>query len=251
MESRLDRIEKALELFVQENREARKRADKEMREMRESRKRADEEMRESRKRADEEMRDMRESRRKADEETRYLKEFADYLGRRIEEIQEDLSRSLKETSKELSDKMAKVHQELSEMGIVQGQIGEDLFYRNIPYLFKEQELIFSDIRRNVKKKGIAEYDIVATNKDKVLVIEVKNKLEKRSVDKFVEKMLPKFKTVFPEYRDYDLIGGVGGLVVKDEVGQYAQKAGLYVLTQKGDGGAMLLNRKNFRAKSFC
>jgi len=79
---------------------------------------------------------------------------------------------------------------------------------------------------------------------------VKNKLEKRSVDKFLEKMLPKFKKVFPEYRDYDLIGGVGGLVVKDDVGQYAQKAGLYVLTQKGDGGAMLLNRKNFKAKSF-
>jgi len=233
MESRLDRIERALELFVLENREFQR------------------ENAEARKRADEEMRDMRESRRKADEETRYLKEFADYLGRRIEEINENLSISLKETSKELSDKMAKVHEELSDMGIVQGQIGEDLFYRNIPYLFKEQELIFSDIRRNVKKKGVAEYDIVAANKDKVLVIEVKNKLEKRSVDKFLEKMLPKFKKVFPEYRDYDLIGGVGGLVVKDEVGQYAQKAGLYVLTQKGDGGAMLLNRKNFRAKSFC
>ncbi len=189
MESRLDRIERALELFVQENREF-------QRENREARKRADEEMRdnrEARKRADEEMRDMRESRRKADEETRYLKEFADYLGRRIEELderlgrslketQEDLSRSLKETSKELSDKMAKVHAELSDMGIVQGQIGEDLFYRNIPYLFKEQNLTFSDIRRNVKKKGVAEYDIVAANKDKVLVIEVKNKLEKRSVD---------------------------------------------------------------------
>ena len=244
MESRLDRIERALELFVQENREFQR------------------ENREARKRADEEMRDMRESRRKADEETLYLKEFADYLGRRIEELderlgrslketQEDLSRSLKETSKELSDKMAKVHAELSDMGIVQGQIGEDLFYRNIPYLFKEQNLTFSDIRRNVKKKGVAEYDIVAANKDKVLVIEVKNKLEKRSVDKFLEKMLPRFKKVFPEYRDYDLIGGVGGLVVKDDVGQYAQKAGLYVLTQKGDGGAMLLNRKNFRAKSFC
>jgi len=201
MESRLDRIEKALELFVQENREAR---------------------------------------RKADEETLHLKEFIERLGERIVEIDE-----------RLSQKMDRVSKELGEMGITQGQIAEDLFYRNVGYLFEKQELIFSDIRRNVKKKGIAEYDIVAVNKDKVLVIEVKNKLEKRSVDKFLEKMLPKFRKVFPEYRDYDLIGGVGGLVVKDDVGQYAQKAGLYVLTQKGDGGAMLLNRKNFRAKSFC
>jgi len=201
MESRLDRIERALELFVQENREAR---------------------------------------RKADEETLHLKEFIERLGERIVEIDE-----------RLSQKMDRVSKELGEMGITQGQIAEDLFYRNVGYLFEKQELIFSDIRRNVKKKGIAEYDIVAVNKDKVLVIEVKNKLEKRSVDKFLEKMLPRFKKVFPEYRDYDLIGGVGGLVVKDDVGQYAQKAGLYVLTQKGDGGATLLNRKNFRAKLFC
>ena len=200
MESRLDRIERALELFVQENREAR---------------------------------------RKADEETLHLKEFIERLGERIVEIDE-----------RLSQKMDRVSKELGEMGITQGQIAEDLFYRNVGYLFEKQELTFSDIRRNVKKKGIAEYDIVAVNKDKVLVIEVKNKLEKRSVDKFLEKMLPRFKKVFPEYRDYDLIGGVGGLVVKDDVGQYAQKAGLYVLTQKGDGGAMLLNRKNFKAKSF-
>ena len=226
MESRLDRIERALELFVQENREARKRAD-------------------------EEMRDMRESRKKADEETRYLKEVIEETDRHIRESDERLGERIKEIDERLSQKMDRVSKELGEMGITQGQIAEDLFYRNVGYLFEKQELIFSDIRRNVKKKGIAEYDIVAVNKDKVLVIEVKNKLEKRSVDKFLEKMLPKFKKVFPEYRDYDLIGGVGGLVVKDEVGQYAQKAGLYVLTQKGDGGAMLLNRKNFRAKSFC
>jgi hypothetical protein len=164
---------------------------------------------------------------------------------------EELAPIVKEIDERLSQKMDRVSKELGEMGITQGQIAEDLFYRNVGYLFEKQEMIFSDIRRNVKKKGIAEYDIVAVNKDKVLVIEVKNKLEKRSVDKFLEKMLPKFKKVFPEYRDYDLIGGVGGLVVKDDVGQYAQKAGLYVLTQKGDGGATLLNRKNFKAKSFC
>ncbi len=31
---------------------------------------------------------------------------------------------------------------------------------------------------------------------------------------------------------------------------YAEKKGLYVLTQNGEGGAMLVNRRNFRAKEF-
>ena len=39
-------------------------------------------------------------------------------------------------------------------------------------------------------------------------------------------------------------------VVKDDVGRYAEKAGLYVLTQTIEGGAALTNRKNFRAKQF-
>ena len=39
-------------------------------------------------------------------------------------------------------------------------------------------------------------------------------------------------------------------MVKDDVGKYAEKAGLFVLTQASNGGAALLNRKNFRPKEF-
>lgn len=107
------------------------------------------------------------------------------------------------------------------------------------------------MKRNLKKKGVAgEYDTVAVNGDAVLVIEVKNKLQNRMVDNFLEKKLPRFKKNFPEYRDRRLLGGIGALVVKDAVGRYAEKAGLYVLTQTSEGGAALINRKNFRAKEF-
>jgi hypothetical protein len=34
------------------------------------------------------------------------------------------------------------------------------------------------------------------------------------------------------------------------VGQYAEKAGLYVLTQADDGGAALWNKKSFKPKMF-
>ena len=43
---------------------------------------------------------------------------------------------------------------------------------------------------------------------------------------------------------------MGALLVQDDVGRYAEKAGLYVLTQTLDGGAALINRKKFRAKEF-
>ena len=163
---------------------------------------------------------------------------------------EQLSRTDEQLSKTIK-KLDDIGRQLGDLGLVQGEVAEDLFFRNVRYLFKEErDLIFSDVKRNLKKKGSGEYDIVAVNGDAVLVIEVKNKLQNRMVDNFVEKKLPKFKKTFPEYRGRRLFGGMGALVVKDAVGRYAEKAGLYVLTQTTEGGAGLINRKNFRAKEF-
>jgi hypothetical protein len=91
---------------------------------------------------------------------------------------------------------------------------------------------------------------VAVQNDTVLVVSVKNKLERYMIDDFLTGKLPKFREVFPQYMDFRLIGGVGALVMDDGVGRYAEKKGLYVMTQNGEGGAMLVNRKNFTAKEF-
>ena len=148
-------------------------------------------------------------------------------------------------------KLDEIGRQLGDLGLVQGEVAEDLFYRNVRYLFKEErDMIFADVKRNLKKKGAGEYDIVAANGDAVLVIEVKNKLQKRMVDRFVDKKLPKFMQIFPEFHGRRLFGGIGALVVKDDVSRYAERAGLYVLTQTSEGGAALANRKNFRAKEF-
>jgi len=49
---------------------------------------------------------------------------------------------------------------------------------------------------------------------------------------------------------YRVQGGIGALVVKEDVGRYAEKAGLYVMTQTDEGGAALLNRDDFEPKEF-
>ena len=156
---------------------------------------------------------------------------------------------LRAYQKETAELIRKLEKKMEDQGFVQGEVAEDLFYRNVRYLF-ENKMKFGNVVRNLKKPGTAEFDIVAFDDDRVLVVEVKNKLVHRMVDDFVERRLPKFRKVFPEYAHCRLIGGMGSLVVKDEVGEYAEKAGLYVLTQKGDGGAMLINRKHFRPKVF-
>ncbi len=190
------------------------------------------------------------SQKKTDTQILELKESQKKTDEQLQKTDEQLQKTDELLEKTIT-KLDEVGRQLGDLGLVQGEVAEDLFYRNVRYLFKEErDMIFADVKRNLKKKGEGEYDIVAANGDAVLVIEVKNKLQNRMVDNFVEKKLPKFKKIFPEYRGQRLFGGIGALVVKDAVGRYAEKAGLYVLTQTSEGGAGLVNRKSFRAKEF-
>jgi septal ring factor EnvC (AmiA/AmiB activator) len=213
METRLDRIEKALETLLVG-----------IADLKESQKKTDEQI----SRTDEQILDLKESQKKTDEQ----------ISRTDAQIQRT------------DAKLDRVGKQLADLGLVQGEVAEDLFYRNLRSVFRARKVRFEKVRRNVKKKGEGEYDIVAVDGGRVLVVEVKNKLEKRMVDEFVEERLPRFKKLFPEYARLRVEGGIGALVVKDDVGRYAEKAGLYVLTQTDEGGATLLNREDFEPKAF-
>ena len=84
-ETRLDRIEKGLELLL----------------------RGTLELRESQEKTDEQILELKESQKKTDEQLQKTIEKLDEIGR-----------------------------QLGDLGIVQGQVAEDLFYRNVRYLFK-------------------------------------------------------------------------------------------------------------------
>ena len=99
-------------------------------------------------------------------------------------------------------KLDNIGSQLGDLGLVQGEVAEDLFFRNLRGVFKKARIDLKKVKRNLKRKGEGEFDLVAENDDKVLVVEVKNKLEKRMVDKFLEKKLPRFKELFPEYEKY-------------------------------------------------
>jgi len=234
-ETRIDRIERYLEEFARgmlKLEKSQEKTDAQILELKKSQEKTDAqilELKKSQEKTDVQILELKEAQKKTDEN----------LNRTDEQ--------LKKTIKKLDD----IGVNLGKMGIVQGEVAEELFYRNVKCLFRPLDLRFERIRRNVKVRGRGEYDIVADDKGRVLVIEVKNKLDRRMVDEFMDIKLPRFKTLLPEYRDSKILAGIGALVVKDDVGRYAEKAGLYVLTQTSDGGAALLNRKGFRPKEFA
>jgi len=179
MQTRLDRIEKSIEgllLGISELTESQKKTDSQILQLRESQKKTDSqisELREAQKKTDSQILELKESQKKTDEQMRRTDAKLDRVGK-----------------------------QLADLGLVQGEVAEELFYRNLRSLFRKRKVKFEKVRRNVRKKGEGEYDIVAVDEGRVLVVEVKNKLEKRMVDEFVEERLPRFKRLFPEYARY-------------------------------------------------
>ncbi|EFK11582.1 conserved hypothetical protein [delta proteobacterium NaphS2] len=197
----------------------------------------------------EQIRELKESQSKTDEQIKSTNEQI----RELKESQAKTDEQLKATDEQMrrtDQKLERIGKQLGELGLVQGEVAEELFFRNLRGIFRKTTMELKKVKRNLKRKGEGEFDLVAINGGKVLVVEVKNKLDKRMVDRFVSRRLPRFKELFPEYEKYQLVGAMGALVVKDDVGRYAEKAGLYVLTQTDEGGAALLNRKGFEPKTF-
>ncbi|MBT4936625.1 hypothetical protein HON22_01795 [Candidatus Peregrinibacteria bacterium] len=148
-------------------------------------------------------------------------------------------------------KLKNVAKMLGNMGLVYGEVAEESIYRYVNNILKLKGKSFDEVVRNMKRREVAEFDIVAINGNEIMPIEVKNKLTKQDVDHFTNKQLPLFKKAFPRYNDYKLLGGIGGMVVKDDVERYSEEKGLYVFVQSSKGNMVLANHKDFKEKVFA
>lgn len=68
------------------------------------------------------------------------------------------------------------------------------------------------------------------------------------IDRHVQRM-KKLKRMLPAYRHHQAFGAVAALVVPDNLAQYAQQQGFYVLAQSGDT-VKVRNEAGFTAKAW-
>lgn len=175
--------------------------------------------------------------------------------RREEMAQEEKKRREESAIREkrLDKKMEEMIEVYKKAGLIQGKSAEESVYKSVSKLFAQRGKEFNKVEKNirVKKDGkpFAEYDIIAVNGSEVMPIEVKNNLTTDDIEHFVKIQIPKFRESFPEYKNYQLLGGVGGLVVSESTENYAKKNGLYVFVQNGKNMS-LANEKDFKAKVF-
>jgi hypothetical protein len=165
---------------------------------------------------------------------------------------------MKKDTIEMKKQMKEVKKELWWIWNSQEEVWIDLFRRNMKWILRKKWIMIDTtstrFKNSVKQEDWSmldwEYDLMWINWKDIVVVEVKNKLKNDHIEKFIKKQLPKFKILFPQYKDYNLYWWIGSLIVWEHQEKIAEQKWLFVFTQWEDGNAMLMNSDKFKAKIF-
>jgi len=84
---------------------------------------------------------------KTDKQIMELKESQDKTDKQIMELRESQKQTDAQLQKTIK-KLDRIGQQLGDLGLVQGEVAEELFYRNVEGLFKPMDLRFQGNRNN-------------------------------------------------------------------------------------------------------
>jgi hypothetical protein len=163
---------------------------------------------------------------------------------------QETDRKLKEAFQETEREIRKVNRQVGDITDSLGRFAENMVSPAMIKLFNKRGIPITDYTQRLRspRRGI-EYDIVAFNREYVVVVSVKMTLKVDDVKHFLNERLPIFKELFPRYKDMNVIGAVAGANIVQESDICAIKRGLYVLAQSGEN-VILLNDEKFEAKIF-
>jgi len=138
--------------------------------------------------------------------------------------------------KETDRKIKEVTTSIGRLGNKLGDFVEEMVRPAAVRLFRERGIDVHEVHRNVEaqRDGDAiEVDLLVVNDTDVVAIECKSTLGEDDVNRHLER-LAKLKKLLPSYAGKRVMGAVTGMVLPDNVAQYAYRQGLYVIAQTGD-----------------
>lgn len=158
---------------------------------------------------------------------------------------EETDRRMKETDKQIKAMSKKI----GELGNRLGEFVEEMIKPSVVRLFQERGIDIHSVMRNVETHNpqlnlAMQIDLFVVNNGSCVLVEVKSNLSQDDIEEHLERM-EKFKTLFPIYRDYKVLGAVAGMVIPENVARYAYKKGFFVIAQKGDS-VVILNDNKFQ-----
>jgi len=187
----------------------------------------------------------------AQQETdRQLKETDRQLKETDRQLKET-DRQLKEQSQETNRKICEVNKQIGDLGGKWGRFVENMVAPACETLFLNRSIPVHQVSQRIKKRlngQTLEIDILVTNENHVLMVEVKSSLGVNDVKDLVDD-LRQFRQFFPEYNQKQLYGAVAGIEIEEGADKYAYRQGLFVLAQAGEA-VSILNNDGFQPRNW-
>jgi hypothetical protein len=192
---------------------------------------------------------------------RLLQEQSQYADQRFKETEsllrerdEKTDQQFKETDRkirEVNKQISAVNKQIGDLGGKWGRFVENMVAPACETIFLKRGIPVHQVGQRIKKRlngQTLEIDVLVTNADHVLVVEVKSSLGVDDVKALMED-LTQFRQFFPEYNQKQLYGAVAGIEIEEGADKYAYRQGLFVLAQAGETVA-ILNNSDFRPKNW-
>jgi len=168
------------------------------------------------------------------------------------EIREMMAENAKKSA-ENDQKFADMREELGNIGHNNGLVAEEIVYhslnKNMTFAGIEFDSIDKGFTREKKlpdgRKVKGEYDVILKNGSAIAIIEVKHRVGQEALDRLITVQLPRFKQIFPEYKDFKMYLGLGGMSFEKGIAEKAREQGIATLTLSGD--AVEINDANVKA----
>jgi hypothetical protein len=151
---------------------------------------------------------------------------------------QETDRKFQEMKQQSAKEMKELRQELGGIGRSQGEVAEHYFYsaikRNMKLLHVELNEIEFNVNKYIKSLNVREqYDMVLTNTNVIVIVEVKYKMRTKDVMEFHDRKIPNYKILFPHNKDYKLYGAVASFTFEPDAIELAKEYGYIVLTRVG------------------
>ena len=177
-------------------------------------------------------RKFQETDRKFQENERKFWEASQENERKFQETRQETKRISRETDL----KIKAVSESIGRLGNRLGDFVEEMVRPAAVRLFREQGIDVHEVHRGVEASrggDDIEIDLLVVNTTDVVAVECKSLLSTDDVTQHVL-TLRKLKKLLPTYAEKRVMGAVAAMVLPDNVGRYAYKQGLFVISQSGD-----------------
>jgi len=179
------------------------------------------------------------------------REEADQRFKETERLLKEQSQEAEKRSQETDRKIREVNKQIGDLGGKWGRFVENMVAPACETIFLKRGIPVHQVSQRVKKRlngQTLEVDVLVTNENHVLIVEVKSSLGVDDINELIED-LTEFRTFFPEYSQKQLYGAVAGIEIEEGADKYAYRQGLFVLAQAGET-VSILNNSTFQPKNW-